>query len=869
MRLSTGSTLGPYEITGAVGAGGMGEVYRARDTRLGREVAVKVLPHDVADNPERLARFEREARSASALNHPAIITIHEFASAEGRAYLVMELVRGESLRDILARGALPPRKLFPIAAALADGLAAAHAASIVHRDLKPENVMLTGDGAPKILDFGLVKGGSVPADLGHSATELQVSQAGMVFGTASYMAPEQARGESVDFRSDQFAFGLILYEMATGRHPFRRGTAVETLASILDDDPEPLGDSLPEPFVWVVERCLAKRPSERYGSTADLARDLARLRDRTSSGMRPVSTRTPVAWTWRSGGVAAAILIALLVTTAMWRRSPAVGGDALQVSVSMPAIANVFMGEVAQPVAISPDGRYLAIYGADAHGTNHLWLHDLRSSTTKLIAENAFAAAWSTDSRAIAYFADGKLKTISVEGGPPHTVCDARPESTPSWHGDTILFAQYSKAPGIYRVSARGGAAELIVGPEKGNPDFAWWPQFLPDGKRFLFLALRQPQAAEGAEITHELFVGSLDGAARQSIATIDSRAVFADGHLLFIREGTLLAQPFNPDTLRFTGEATPIVEGLHYVRSTGLAAFSVSANGVLAWRSARAPSRLVWFDRNGMEVGTIGTLLSEGGRLSRDGKRLAVGVVDPKHGVSDIWIHDLTHESPDRMTFQLLDEKHPVWAPDGTIYYRSDGGGGPPDIFKLAPGQNRREVVYRGPGVNEPHDVSPDGRWLLLIDYTPPVGADISVLPLATQGPARPFAATPFQELSPRFSPDGRWVAYSSDISGRPEVYVRAFEGSATPVKVSQSGGTQPRWRPDGKELSFLAPGGRLMIVPVAGTFGVPRMLFQAADAADFEVDADGTRFLVHLRERREPVHLLVNWLARLPGSR
>ena len=868
MRLSTGSTLGPYEITGPVGAGGMGEVYRARDTRLGREVAVKVLPHDVADHPERLARFEREARSASALNHPAIVTIHEFASGAGQAYLVMELVRGESLRDLVARGALPPRKLFPIAAAVADGLAAAHAAGIVHRDLKPENVMVTPDGAPKILDFGLVKGTPLPADLSCAATELQVSETGVVFGTASYMSPEQARGEPLDFRSDQFALGVMLFEMATGRHPFQRGTAIETLASILNDDPEPLSDSLPEPFVWIVERCLAKRPSERYGATADLARDLARLRDR-ASGERPASKRTSPAWTWRSGAVAAAFLAAVLVMATMWPRSLTVAGDALQVSVSMPAIADVFIGGVAQPVAISPDGRYLAVYGADADGTNHLWLHDLRSGTTRLLAANAFAAAWSTDSRSVAYFAEGKLKTISVEGGPPRTVCEARPESTPSWHGDTILFAQYSRAPGIYSVSEQGGTASLIVGPEKDNPGgFAWWPEFLPDGKRFLFSALRQPNG-ERTEITHGLFAGSLDGAAPQPIAAIDSRAVFADGHLLFVRDGTLLAQPFDPDTLKFTGEAVPLVEGLHYFRSTGLAAFSVSTNGVLAWRAARAPSRLVWFDRSGMEVGSIGTRLSEGGRLSRDGTRLALGLVDPTQGVSDIWIQDLSRESPDRMTFQLLDERHPVWAPDGTIYYRSDGGGGPPDVFKLTPGQGK-EVVYRGPGVNEPHDVSPDGRWLLMIDYTPPVGADISVLPLAPPGPARPFAATPFQELSPRFSPGGQWVAYSSDISGRPEVYVRPFEGSAAPVRVSQSGGSLPRWNPNGKELFFLGPGGRLMAVTVAGSgFGVPRVLFQAADAADFEVSADGTRFLVHLPERREPVHLLVNWLSRLPAQR
>jgi Tol biopolymer transport system component len=833
MRLSAGSTLGPYEITGAIGAGGMGEVYRARDTRLGREVAIKVLPHEMADNAERLGRFEREARSASALNHPSIVTIHDFTSRDGEAYLVMELIQGESLRDILGRGPLPLKRLFSIAASVADGLAAAHAAGIVHRDLKPENVMVTNDGTPKILDFGLVKSSYVPADLTHSPTELQVSHAGAILGTASYMSPEQARGEPVDFRSDQFAFGLIVCEMATGRHPFGRATPLETLAAILNDDPEPLSDSLPEPFAWIIERCLARNPSERYGSTADLARDLARLRDRSSSGtVRPVSgRRKPAARKWWIAAAATAVLTALLaMTIATARRTPTGAGDPIQVSVATPEIADVYLGEVALPVVISPDGRFLVIYGVDAEGTNDLWLHDLRSGATRRIAEKAFAAAWSSDSNAVAYFADGKLKRVAIEGGPARIVCDARPEGTPAWHGDTILFAQYSKDPGIYRVSASGGTPERIIGPAAPERRiFAWFPQFLPGGKRFLYLGLIQRPEQE---ISHELFVGSLDGAAPQGVAAIDSRAVFVDGHLLFVRDGTLLAQPFDPEALRFTGEARPLLDDLHYFRSTGLAAFSVSENGLLAWRSARPSARLAW---------------------------------------SDIWIHDLARESPDRLTFQLLDEKSPLWAPDGTIYFRSDGGGGPPDIFKLTPGQEGREIVYRGPGVDEPHDISPDGRWLLFIDYTPPVGADIKVLPLAPPGAPRSFAATPFQELSPRFSPDGRWVAYSSDVSGRPEVYVRPFEGTAAAMRISQAGGTRPRWRRDGKELFFLAPGGRLMVVPVSADFAVPRMLFQAADAADYEVAADGTRFLVQLVERSSepPVHLLVNWLARLRAQR
>jgi hypothetical protein len=462
MRFGVGSTLGPYEITGAIGAGGMGEVYRARDARLGREVAVKVLPHELSRDPERVARFEREARAASALNHPGIITIHEFGSAAGESYLVMELVRGESLRDIVARGPLPRRQLHAIAAGIADALAAAHAAGIVHRDLKPENVMVTGDTAPKILDFGLVKTPDLAAST-ESVTKAHVSHAGSVLGTASYMSPEQARGEQVDFRSDQFSLGLILQEMATGRHPFRRATQFETLSAILNDEPEPPEAALPEPLIWILERCLSKAPAERYGSTADLARDLARLRDRSPSAAvraMPGEARVPVRTWWAAAAGAVVVLSALAFGVAAWRRLPLpAAGDPMQLSVATAPIADVHLGEVAAPVVISPDGRYLAIYRSDANGTNHLWLHDLRLGTTRVLVERGFAAGWSPDSKAIAYFGDGKLKTVSVDGGPPRIVCDARPEGTPVWQGDTILFTQYSANPGIYRVNAGGGTA--------------------------------------------------------------------------------------------------------------------------------------------------------------------------------------------------------------------------------------------------------------------------------------------------------------------------------------------------------------------------------------------------------------------------
>jgi Tol biopolymer transport system component len=872
MRLESGSRLGPYEITGAIGAGGMGEVYRARDTRLGREVAIKVLPHELTRDPERLARFEREARSSSALNHRNIITIHDFTSRDGEAWLVMELIKGESLRDLLSRGALPFKKLISIATGIADGLAAAHAAGIVHRDLKPENVMITGDGTPKILDFGLVKNVVGMADITNSPTEMQVSHSGTILGTAAYMSPEQARGEEVDFRTDQFSLGLILNEMATGKHPFRRATGVETLAAILNDDPPPLTGEFPEAFVWIVERCLAKNPAERYGSTSDLAYELRHLRDRGASAISTTRAvgiaRAKRIW-WPLAVGALAIAAAIVIVS---HRRGENFSEPIVTTIATPDVAEVFSNEIALPVALSPDGHFLVVHGMDAAGVPSLWLHDLRSGAFRQIARNVFSVGWSDDSRSVAYFADGKLKTVSVDGGPPRIVCNARPEGTPTWRGDNILYTQYSiDKPGIYRANVASGKAELVAGPERVRFGLPFWPQFLPDGKRFLYLSIQQPESKP--QIDHELRIGSIDGGPPQKLPlAIDSRAVYIDGKLLFVRDGVLLAQPFDPDKGRFTGEATPLVNDVSYFSSAGNAAFTVSQNGLLAWRSARGDSRLVWMDRAGVEVKSIGRAsFNPDGRLSPDGHLYAVGVVDPKQGVSDVWIFDFDRDSSERVTFTPLDERAPVWAPDGrTLYYRSDGGGGPPDIFRLRPGEERGSVFYSGPGVEEAQDVSPDGKWLLFIDYRQSVESDIKLLSLS-DAPlvARPFVATPFNERSPRFSPDGRWVAYQSDVSGRPEVYVRPFQGSSVTTRLSKDGGTRPRWRRDGKELFFLAPGGRLMAVPLSGNLdaGTPHLLFQAADAAVFEPAGDGSRFIVQLEEHSSepPVHLLINWPARL----
>ena len=867
MHLTTGSRLGPYEITGAIGAGGMGEVYRAKDSRLGREVAIKVLPAHVSQDPDRLVRFEREARAASALNHRNIVTIHDFNSENGQAWLVMELIRGSSLRELLAGGGVPLKRLLPIAAGVANGLAAAHAAGLVHRDLKPENIMIAEGDTPKILDFGLVK--QVSRSDPDASTQVHVSRAGMVVGTAGYMSPEQARGDEVDFRTDQFSLGVILYEAAKGIHPFRRATAVDTLAAILNDDPKPLDPDLPESLVWIIERCLAKNPQDRYGSTADLAHDLARFeRGSTTATTAARPARTPMRpWLLLPIAVAAGLATGVL---APWKRTGTETALPVQAAIPTPDIADVLLDEVGQPLALSPDGRHLAIYGADGTGATGLWVRSLATGTTRKLAERAFSAGWSSDGNHIAYFADGKLMTIGVDGGPPRTVCAARPESTPSWHKDTILFAQYSSSPGIYAVNAAGGQPRLVVPPAK-QPSLPWWPQFLPDGRRFLFLRFMPGTDPTGGTITHSLEIATLDGPETQLIANIDSRAVYANGHLLFVRDGTLLAQPFDPDRGRLSGEPRPVVEGMHYFSNTGAAAFTVSEKGMLAWRVARRPVRLAWLDRRGVEQETIVTaLMHPDGRLSPDGRRYAVGVVDPKLGTADVWIYDLQRQSGERLTYRPLDEHQPVWTPDGgALFYRSDGGGGPPDIFRWTLGEKNGIIFHRGRAVEEPQDVSADGRSLLFTQARQVEGADVHILPLVPNARPNEVIATPFKESSPRFSPDGRWIAYASDASGTPEVYVRPVTMPGTAVRVSQQGGKQPRWGKGGRELYFLASPGKLMSVPIGadGTPGTPEMLFAASSAVDFDAAADGSRFIVQLAEQSsEPVvHLLTNWPARL----
>lgn len=720
--------------------------------------------------------------------------------------------------------------------------------------------MIAADGTPKILDFGLVKSGPSLTDT-NSPTELHLSRDGMVMGTANYMSPEQARGEDVDFRSDQFAFGLILYEMIAGRHPFARSSQVETMAAIIKDDPAPLPAGVPQPLAWIVERCLSRERGDRYGSTSDLAHDLRRAAAAAPSSPTSAVRRGRARWWWL------ALLPLLFAPLLFWPRRHTAVAEPIHADVAVAELSHVLINETSVPVMVSPDGRHLLIEGSAHDGRDGIWIRDLRDGTTRLLVAKGMMPAWSSDGKGIVFYADGKLKTMPVAGGPASVICDARAEGVPAWHGDAIVFGQYSAQDrGLYRVSARGGTPELIIAAQLADRSFSppWWPQFVDEGRSLLYLRFAF-EPGRGS-INHAVFLATADGKEEKIVARISSRPHAVADHLLYVRDGSLLAQRFDARSGRLDGDARPLLDGLHYFRSTGSAAFSTSNNGLLVWRSARNPSRLVWLDRNGMEQGEVsrGLVLGDG-RLSPDGKRYAAGVIDPKLGIADVWVFDLERQSPERRTFGMLDEKAPVWTADGRILlYRADGGSGPPDIFRLRPGESRGELLHQGWGVEEPHDISADGKWLLFVDYFS-TGTDINVLPLDPRGDPRPFISTPFNETSPRFSPDGRWVAYTSDVSGTSEVYVRSFEDPPVTGRVSKDGGSHPRWNRNGSELFFLGPDGRVMSAAVTGGGlpAAPRMLFQSVDITDFDPSPDGSKFLVQLEEgsRDASIHLLINW--------
>jgi len=860
----------------------MGEVYRARDARLGRDVAVKVLPRAVASNSDRLKRFEKEARSASALNHPSLVTIHDIGSSDGVEYIAMELVEGRTLREILSDGPIPPRTLLAIGAQVADGLARAHAAGIVHRDLKPENVMVTRDGFAKILDFGLAKLTEAEGS-DHTTKTPTVSGAtepGVVMGTIGYMSPEQALAKPVDFRSDQFSLGSILYEMAAGRRAFSRDSAPETLTAIIRDEPDSLAalaPLTPAPLRWVIERCLAKSPEDRYASTRDLARDLATLRDRlseTGSGASlagvaataPPSRRAVRAIPW--------VLAALLAAGLAWMlsagsRSKAPAPAPMRFSVALPPGVVLSQSDIESHSSISPDGRWLVFVGSSGE-KEQLYLRAIDSIESHSLAgtEGAISPFWSPDSRNIGFFADGKIQRIPVAGGPPQLICNGGIEALPNWGSSgQILFVQVGPGAGLWVVDAAGGEPRRIRGIDAPNETAHLWPRFLADGRQFLFTSIDASLERRG----FPLRLGSLDAKEATIVGRVSSRFEIASGHLLVVREGVLLAQPF--DGKRLTGEPRALAEHVYQFNGPLMAGFSASQTGTIAYELATRPSRVSWLDRHGAVLETLpvtGAVLSL--RLSPDDRRMAMAIDDEKKGSSDIWTYDFERRLPARVTLDPRDEKNPVWSADGrTIYFRCDWHG-PPDVCRVTVGAPETAAPFvERPGVELPEDVSPDGRSLVFTEFIRRTNGDLWLHPLAGQGQAAPLTQTPFDEKGARFSPDGRWLAYYSNESGNREVYLRPVAETGERVRVSSGGGTMPRWRRDGKELFYLAPDKAVMSVPLGPGGrpqpGVATVLFRVDGVVrDFDAAAEGQRFLVDIAEPDPaPILVLANWPALL----
>jgi eukaryotic-like serine/threonine-protein kinase len=905
MLLSAGTRLGPYEIVSPLGAGGMGEVYKAKDTRLDRTVAIKVLPSHVSADPALRERFEREARAIGALNHPHICTLHDVGHQDGTDFLVMEYVEGETLAHRLTKGALPIEQALTIAIQIADALDRAHRAGIVHRDLKPGNIILTKSGA-KLLDFGLAK---VSPAAGLSSLSIlptahsPVTAEGTILGTLQYMAPEQIEGRQADPRSDIFAFGATAYEMVTGKRAFDGKSQASVIAAILDREP-PAISSLqpltPPALDHVVRRCLTKSADERWQSATDLTQELKWIAE---TGVQASVTGPSMGGRYRER--LAWLIASLSVVTAI-----AAVPVMLYVRRIVPDRLVTRFDVVTPPTsdptsfALSPDGRQLA-FVASVDGTPRIWVRSLDRLTSQPLTgtEEATHPFWAPDGRAIGFFAAGKLKRIDPMGGPAQVLADAPAERGGTWNGDgVIVFSPITFGP-LMRVAATGGTPVPVTRLEPGEGSHRW-PQFLPDGHRFLFFVGfgSSGRSASDSPTRHGIYIGALDGGPPKRVLEAETAAMYAPpSSLLFVRDGVLVALGF--DAIRgavVSNELNTIAQGVGSEPGVARGTFAVSVNGVLAHRSAGGERRqLVWTDRTGKVIGTLGAADENAlgnPELTLDGGRVAVQRA--VQGNVDVWLLDVIRGVPTRFTFDAGADGDPVWSPDGTrVAFRSTRSDQAVlDLFdKPTSGAADERTLLATNRPKTPLAWSPDGRFLLYVTQDTKTGLDLWALPVmaneASVGPAPvgrteqrkmfPVAQTPFDETAGQFSPNGKWVAFESNESGRVEVYVQPFPGPGGKWQISVAGGSQPRWRPDGKELFYVAPDGRLMAATIRveasmqkPDIGEPVALFAARLASgsgitgvarkpQYAVAPDG-RFLMNVAVEEgtaSPISIVLNW--------
>ena len=903
MPLTPGTRVGRYEVTGTLGAGGMGEVYRARDVRLNRDVAIKSLPEGVAHDAERVARFEREAQLLASLNHPHIASVYGVEDADALQFIVLELVEGGTLADRLARGPVTPREALQIARGIADALSAAHEKGIVHRDLKPANVALTTTGEPKVLDFGLAKAALPDAD---SVTIAAATRTGVVMGTAPYMSPEQARGEAVDRRSDIWSFGCVLFEMLTGRRPFAGPTNSDVVAAILERAPDfdALPQATPARVRALLRRCLEKDRRRRLHDMADARIELEDALGETASGATEAArasgaSRARLGWRELAAWGVAVTAIALLGWTLANRRpaSTSADGRVSRSSITLPGDLQTAPLSPAGRFAISPDGTRLVYAGPTAGGPSMLWVRPLDSLAAQPLAgtEGGAFPFWSPDSRWVGFVSrapeatnigqGATLKKVDVVSGQSVTLASQAFSATGAWTRDNVILFTPTGAGAIFRVSAvsPGAPAQVTtLDAESGDVQHSYpWP--LPDGRHFLYTVVGSRGAATHARA---VYIGSLDGAPPRLLMKGGSNAKYADGHLLFTRGATLFAQRFDLATMTLQGEAVPISERVQVSDSAeggSLGAFSVSNSGWLVYQVGLVVrSQLEWIGRDGARLARVGDPDDYVDvSLSPDASRAVMSVMNAELGTRDLWIQDLVRGTRERVSVEPSDEFAPVWSPQGDrIIYASVRQGAIELFERRASSSSAERKVETGASTLGKFAASwsPDGRALLYVAGGRILARSDIYVVNPDGGPASPWLESAFVETQPRFSRDGRFVAYSSNESERLQVYVRPFPGPGTATRISINGGTWPRWGADDREILFLSPEGALMAVSatVKGstiTVDEPRELFKVRprpqgrlDGFPYDVTADGQRFLFNTfveHAGSSGLTLLTNWTA------
>ncbi len=863
----------------------MGEVYRARDTRLERTVAIKILPPQLSNDAVRKQRFEREAKTISSLNHPHICVLYDVGHQDGIDYLVMECVEGETLAKRLEKGALPLEQLLKIGAQIADALDKAHRSGVVHRDLKPGNIMLTPTGA-KLLDFGLAKP-AAPLATGVTLTaaskQSPVTEQGTILGTFQYMSPEQIEGKELDGRSDIFSLGAVLYEMLTGQRAFQGKSQLSVASAILEKEAAPISTvkpMTPPALDHAIRRCLAKDPEERWQTARDVALELKWIAEAgsQSSAATPVKDHRNSEW----------LMMAALVVTAaaavtlgvLYARRPATDAPVARAYIKPMVNSSFIFSGTAAGFALSPDGRLLAYVASTPDGKSVLWLRPIDFLQAQPLpgTDGATYPFWSPDSRFIAFFAGGKLKKIESSGGPPFTICDASDGRGGTWNRDGDILLTPAVNTTLFRVSSSGGPLIPVttLDPSK-NETTHRWPYFLPDGRHFLYFtgSVFSPRET----LTNSVLLGSLDSKESKLLLHSHTNAIYASGHILFMRQFTLMAQPFDTTSLQLTGDAVPIADPVQEGRSVAKGVFSASENGLLTYveGASGADRQLEWFDRDGKEMGAVpGADAYAGVRISPDGKRLAYYLDSAGY---DIWSFDIARGVKTALSFGSGSGQgnlYPVWSPDGRrIIYTSYRNGKYGLYLKASDGSGTEEPLLETVDrIRFPTDWSPDGKFLTYIEGAQG-GWAIWMLPL--DGERKPFLfhKSQFAEREASFSPDGKWVSYCSNESGDYKVYVVPFPGPGGKWQVSPTGGCGPRWRRDGKEIFYLSSDNKMMATEVKASgssfeVGATHALFGTRPYGvfgRFDVSADGQRFAIPY-EAGQPsaaITLVVHWPAEL----